>query len=33
MMQELSSVDSRCRLTNFKMLASQSVSAVLTQSV
>jgi len=31
--EQRSTVDSRRRLTNFKMLVSQSVSAVLTQSV
>jgi len=32
MMQKRSTVDSMRRLTNFKMLVSQSLSAVLTQS-
>jgi len=31
--EQSSTVDSRRRLTNFKMLVSQSVSAVLRQSV
>jgi len=33
MMQQRSTVDSRRRLTNFKMLVSQSTSAVLRHSV
>jgi len=33
MMQQRSTVDSRRRLTNFKMLVSHSMSAVLRQSV
>jgi len=31
--RQCSTVDSRCRLTNFKMLVSQSMSAVLRQSI
>jgi len=33
MMKQRSTVDSRCHLTNFKMLVSQSMSAILRQSI